>query len=64
MFCNQKTDWLGPQHLTNKAATRVKKTTIAMGSPEQIMIEDLDEVNVPEVAKIHIKRRTVLVVEL
>jgi len=48
MFCNQKSDRLGPQCLTNKAETRVKKTTITMGSPERIMIEDLDKVNVPE----------------
>jgi len=51
MFCNQKTNRLGPQRLTNKAATRVKKTTIATGSPERIMIEDSDEVNVPEGSK-------------
>ena len=52
MFCNQRTDQLGPHCLTNKAATRVKKTTKFMtGSPEQIIIEDADEVDVPEGSK-------------
>jgi len=48
MFCNLKTDRLGPKHLPNKAATRVKRTIVVVGSPEQIRIEDSDEVDVPK----------------
>ena len=48
MFCNLKTDCLGPKCLPNKAATRVKRTIVVAGSPEQITIEDSDEVDVPE----------------
>ena len=48
LFCNTTTDHLGPKHLSNKAATRVKKKAVVAGSPEQITIEDSDEVDVPE----------------
>jgi len=49
LFCNTNTDHLGPKHLSNKAATQVKKKAAVAGSPEQIIIEDLDEVDVPDV---------------
>ena len=49
LFCNTNTDRLGPKHLSNKAATRVKKKAAVAGSPEQIIIEDSDEVDVPDV---------------
>ncbi|KIK25372.1 hypothetical protein PISMIDRAFT_9599 [Pisolithus microcarpus 441] len=43
MFCNLKTDWLGPKCLVNKAATQVKKSITIAGS-----VKGPDEVNSPE----------------
>ena len=51
MFCNLKTDHLGPKRLSNKAATRVKKKTAVAGSPKRITIEDSNEVDVPKGAE-------------
>jgi len=48
MFCNLKADHLGPKCLPNKAATWVKRTIVVVGSPEQITIEDSNEVDVSE----------------
>lgn len=43
MFCNLKTDRLGPKRMANKAATRVKKSSAIVGG-----VEDCDEVDVLE----------------
>ena len=48
MFCNMTSDWGGPKHLLNKAATWVKKTVIMASIPNQIVIEDSDDVGVSE----------------
>ena len=52
MFCNHKTDRLGPMRLQSKAATRVKKKKAIAKSPEELIIDDSDEVpDAPEDAK-------------
>ena len=56
MFCNVKTDWLGPWRLQSKAATWVKKNRTVPEkrtavSPERVIIKDLDEVDVLEDTK-------------
>ncbi|KAI6112820.1 hypothetical protein F5141DRAFT_1214134 [Pisolithus sp. B1] len=43
MFCNLKTDRLGPKRLLNKAATRVKKKIAVVGS-----VGATDEIDMPE----------------
>ncbi|KAI6104054.1 hypothetical protein EV401DRAFT_2129439 [Pisolithus croceorrhizus] len=43
MFCNLKTDRLGPKRMANKAATRVKKSSAIVGG-----VEDCDEVDALE----------------
>ncbi|KIK11370.1 hypothetical protein PISMIDRAFT_19567 [Pisolithus microcarpus 441] len=43
MFCNLKTDQLGPKHLLNKAATCVKKKTAIVGS-----VRGTGKINVPK----------------
>ena len=48
MFCNMTSDWGGPKCLLNKAAMRVKKTVITTSIPNQIVIEDSDDVGVSE----------------
>ncbi|KAI6128648.1 hypothetical protein EDD16DRAFT_1516126 [Pisolithus croceorrhizus] len=40
MFCNLKTDWLGPKQMVNKAATQVKKSSAITGG-----VKDCDEVD-------------------
>ncbi|KAI6025251.1 hypothetical protein PISMIDRAFT_11517 [Pisolithus microcarpus 441] len=40
MFCNLKTDWLGPKCMVNKAATQVKKKAAIVGG-----VKDCDEVD-------------------
>jgi len=44
MFCNHKTDRLGPMRLQSKAATQVKKKKAIAKSPEELIIDDSDEV--------------------
>ncbi|KAI6107446.1 hypothetical protein EDD16DRAFT_1523256 [Pisolithus croceorrhizus] len=41
MFCNLKTDWLGPKHLVNRATIQVKRKAIT------ISVNSSDEVNLP-----------------
>lgn len=56
MFCNLKTDRLGPERMVNKAAAWVKKNTTAVGS-----VEDCDEVDAPEsVMGAHFRRTPVV----